>query len=92
MECVKLLTFAKRKHMQKLILNIEEGRYELLLRFLMTLDYVKVEQATPSQSTPKQPQSQLMLLESVLKQQAKPGFQEITDPVAWQKQQRDEWS
>ncbi len=78
--------------MQQLILNIEEGRYELLLRFLMTLDYVKVEKAIPAQSTQKQLQCQLMLLENVLKQQTRPCFQEITDPVAWQKQQRDEWS
>ncbi|MFN0033672.1 MAG: hypothetical protein ACKVUS_01310 [Saprospiraceae bacterium] len=84
--------------MQQLVLNIEESRYTLLLQFLKTLDYVKVVQppsnymATLSAENPVQLGSQLALLRQVLQGQSKPLFQNISDPVAWQKQQRDEWS
>jgi hypothetical protein len=84
--------------MQQLVLNIEESRYTLLLQFLKTLDYVKVMQ-TPTDNPPKisskyasQPGNQLAHLQEVLQKQAKPLFQGITDPLVWQKQQRDEWS
>jgi uncharacterized protein (DUF433 family) len=36
--------------------------------------------------------SQLAQMQHILQQQSKPLFQNIADPVAWQKQQRDEWS
>jgi len=88
--------------MQQLILNIDESRYAVLLQFLKTLDYVKIVQVTSNHrsllpektaglaATPSA--SQLALLQQVLHQQTKPLFQNITDPVAWQKQQRGEWS
>ena len=88
--------------MQQLVLNIEESRYAVLLQFLKTLDYVKIVQVTsnnktaltgkPAESSSTQPGSQLALLQQVLQQQSKPLFQNISDPAAWQKQQRDEWS
>jgi hypothetical protein len=84
--------------MQQLVLNIEESRYTLLVQFLKTLDYVKVVQA-PTDNPPKissknasQPGNQLAHLREVLQKQTRPLFQDITDPLAWQKQQRDEWS
>ncbi len=80
--------------MQQLVLDIEESRYTLLLQFLKTLDYVKV-MPSPDMSAakhPVQPHNQLDLLQQVLQRQSKPLFQNITDPVVWQKQQRDEWS
>ncbi|MBK7937350.1 MAG: hypothetical protein IPJ82_09785 [Lewinellaceae bacterium] len=83
-------------------MNIEESRYAVLLQFLRTLDYVKIVQVapnnktvhivTPAESSSTQPGSQLALLQQVLQQQSKPLFQNISDPVAWQNQQRDEWS
>jgi hypothetical protein len=85
--------------MQQLILNIEESRYQVLLKFLSTLDYVRI--VKPEKSTTPVPSNnqgegsagnQLSLLKKLLKQQTKPLFQQITDPVAWQNQQRDEWS
>lgn len=84
--------------MQQLVLNIEERRYALLLQFLKTLDYVKVVQAPTdnlskiSSTNDVQQGNQLALLREVLQKQAKPLFQGISDPVIWQKQQRDEWS
>lgn len=82
--------------MQQLILNIEEKRYLLLLQFLKTLDYVKIVQAAPVQegaTKEEKPQpNQLLLLKKQLEQISTPLFQNVTDPVAWQKQQRDEWS
>lgn len=84
--------------MQKLVLDIEESQYTLLLQFLRTLDYVKIVQAAPSQATntsqksASNPASQLELLQQALQQQSKPPFQNILDPLTWQKQQRDEWS
>lgn len=84
--------------MQQLILNIEENRYQVLLKFLSTLDYVRI--VKPVQKAPTIPvidpnpapaDNQLTLLKQVLEQQTKPLFQQITDPVAWQNQQRDEW-
>ena len=84
--------------MQQLVLNIEESRYALLLQFLNTLDYVKVVQTSsdnpslPSSQKPSLSGSQLAHLREVLQKQAKPLFQGITDPLVWQKQQRDEWS
>ncbi|MBK9013552.1 MAG: hypothetical protein IPM82_05415 [Saprospiraceae bacterium] len=85
--------------MQQLILNIEESRYQVLLKFLSTLDYVRIVkpvQKTPTTSATEQAPSsasnQLALLKQVLQQQTKPPFQQIADPAAWQKQQRDEWS
>jgi len=83
--------------MQQLVLNIEESRYALLLQFLNTLDYVKVVQTSSnnpsalSSQKPSPSDSQLAHLREVLQKQAKPLFQDITDPLAWQKQQRDEW-
>lgn len=83
--------------MQKLILNIEESRYGLILQFLKTLDYVKIEEEAPSpnlareEETPS-PNSQLFLLQEMLKKQTSPLFQDIIDPVEWQNQQRNEWS
>lgn len=83
--------------MQRLVLNIDESRYLLLLQFLQTLDYVKIvkpsaESNDPSSSRFNAPaENQLARLRQVLQGQ-KPLFQNITDPVAWQKQQRDEWS
>lgn len=83
--------------MQQLILNIEESRYQVLLKFLSTLDYVRI--VKPAQKAPvSAPEAQdpaanqLALLKQVLEAQTKPLFQHITDPAAWQKQQRDEWS
>ncbi len=83
--------------MQQLILNIEESRYQVLLKFLSTLDYVRI--VKPAQKAPIAPPNeqnpaanQLALLKQVLQKQTKPLFQQITDPAAWQKQQRDEWS
>ena len=83
--------------MQQLILNIEESRYQVLLKFLNTLDYVRIikpDQKTPIASPSEQDPAanQLALLKQVLQKQTKPLFQQITDPVTWQKQQRDEWS
>jgi len=84
--------------MQQLVLNIEESRYALLLQFLNTLDYVKVVQTSsnnpPTLTARKTSNSgnQLAQLREVLQKQARPLFQGITDPLVWQKQQRDEWS
>jgi hypothetical protein len=84
--------------MQQLVLNIEESRYALLLQFLNTLDYVKVVQTSSNNPSalaaqkPSSSDSQLAHLREVLQKQPKPLFQGITDPLAWQKQQRDEWS
>ena len=88
--------------MQQLVLNIEESRYAVLLQFLKTLDYVKIVQDTPNNKAAlagkpvglpsNRPGSQLTLLQQVLQKQSKPLFQNIADPAAWQKQQRDEWS
>ncbi|MCF8248009.1 MAG: hypothetical protein K9J37_22825 [Saprospiraceae bacterium] len=82
--------------MQQLILNIEDSRYQVLLKFLSTLDYVRIvkpAQKAPTASPNEQaPVNQLALLKQVLQKQTKPLFQQITDPAAWQKQQRDEWS
>lgn len=80
--------------MQQLVLDIEDSRYTLLLQFLRTLDYVKV-MPDPTLGVGKyttEPQNQLALLQQLLHGQSKPLFQNITDPVTWQKQQRDEWS
>jgi hypothetical protein len=90
--------FLKRRVMQKLVLDIEESRYALLLQFLRTLDYVKIVQAIPNQpsitvqKSAANPANQLELLQQALQQQSKPPFQEIPDPLNWQKQQRNEWS
>ncbi|MDX2071768.1 MAG: hypothetical protein SFV55_25270 [Haliscomenobacter sp.] len=83
--------------MQKLILNIEESRYLLILQFLKTLDYVKIEEEVPSpnlvrEEKPAGSNSQLFLLQETLKKQTSPLFQDIIDPVEWQNQQRNEWS
>lgn len=83
--------------MQKLILNIEESRYGLILQFLKTLDYVKIEEEAPSPNLVQEEEiagsnSQLFLLQETLKKQTSPLFQDIIDPVEWQNQQRDEWS
>jgi hypothetical protein len=82
--------------MQQLVLDIEESRYTLLLQFLRTLDYVKIvetNQAVVSLlSSDNKPENQIDALHRVLKQQTKPLFPAIKDPVSWQKQQRDEWS
>lgn len=88
--------------MQQLILNIEENRYAVLLQFLKTLDYVKIVQANQSSlplrhkqasnvSSPV-PSNQLALLKQVLQSQSIPLFQNISDPVAWEKEKRNEWS
>jgi hypothetical protein len=84
--------------MQQLILDIDESRYSLLLQFLKTLDYVKVVQppsnsiSSPSEKKVLPTDDQLALLQQVLQKQTKSLFKNIADPVAWQKQQRDEWS
>lgn len=83
--------------MQQLILNIEESRYQVLLKFLSTLEYVRiVKPATPDASTleqaPLPATNQLALMKQVLQEQTKPLFQQIADPADWQKQQRDKWS
>jgi hypothetical protein len=84
--------------MHQLVIDIEESRYMLLLQFLKTLDYVKIVEITPnqiistSQKPDEKPTNQLDLLQQRLKQQSKPLFSNIEDPVSWQKQQRDEWS
>lgn len=84
--------------MHQLVINIEESRYMLLLQFLKTLDYVKIVETSSnqmiaaSQKMDEKPISQLDLLQQRLKQQSKPLFSNIEDPVSWQKQQRDEWS
>lgn len=83
--------------MQKLILNIEESRYGLILQFLKTLDYVKIEEEVPSPNLARGEEStssnnQLFLLQETLKKQTSPLFQDIIDPVEWQNQQRNEWS
>jgi hypothetical protein len=83
--------------MRKLVLNIEESRYRLLLQFLETLDYVRIDQTSPlvvesDASVHKAPVSQLALLRRQLQNLSTPLFQSITDPIAWQKKQRDEWS
>ena len=84
--------------MQQLILDIDESRYSLLLQFLKTLDYVKVVQppsssiSSPSEKKVLPSDDQLALLQQVLQKQTKSHFRNIADPVAWQKQQRDEWS
>jgi hypothetical protein len=81
--------------MQQLVLDIEESRYTLLLQFLRTLDYVKIvetnQAAVPFSSSDIKPGNQLDLLQHVLKQQTKPLFTAIKDPVSLQKQQRDGW-
>lgn len=87
--------------MQRLVLNIDEQHYAVLLQFLKTLNYVKIVQAAPGQKSARNvntiasndiPDSQLALLQQVLQKQSKTLFQNIPDPLAWQKQQRDEWS
>ncbi|WP_373548232.1 hypothetical protein [Haliscomenobacter sp.] len=83
--------------MQKLILNIEESRYGLILQFLKTLDYVKIEEEVPSPNLEREEvkpssDSQLFLLQETLKKQTSPLFQDIINPVEWQNQQRNEWS
>ena len=85
--------------MQQLILNIEESRYQVLRKFLNTLDYVRIMEPSPqAPNTAVNEQgvspaaNQLMRLKQLLQQQSKPLFQQIADPAAWQKKQRDEWS
>ena len=80
--------------MRQLILHIDDKLYPVLLRFLETLGYVKIVKSTElkNSDTPQKNSSQLVQLQQLLAQQSTPLFQSITDPVAWQKQQRDEWS
>jgi hypothetical protein len=67
----------------------------MLLQFLISLNYVKIVQSTPSlaantsQKSGSNTASQLELLQQALEQQSKPPFQNIIDPLTWQKQQRD---
>ena len=81
-----------------MVLNIEENRYEVLVQFLKTLEYVKIVRVSPTHTQTSEstadylPGSQLLRLQQVLQHQSKPLFQQISDPVGWQKQQRDEWS
>lgn len=82
--------------MQQLIINIEESRYQVLLKFLSTLDYVRIvkpdQKASISEPSQTPAANQLALMKQVLQEQTKPLFQQIADPATWQKQQRDEWS
>lgn len=79
--------------MRKVVLNIEENRYRLLLQFLETLDYVKVMEAPPvALENNDFPEGQLARLQQRLHSLSTPLFQQISEPVDWQKQQRDEWS
>ena len=84
--------------MQQLILNIDESRYLVLLKFLKTLDYVRIvqpgqpqEAALPPHQGQNPVSNQLALLKQALQCQTKPLFQQIADPAGWQKLQRDEW-
>ena len=89
--------------MQRLVLKIEESRFQLLLQFLKTLDYVKIIQPSTEGVQSNEPgakstekgegaTSQLTLLQQQLQKQTSPLFQNIPDPVIWQNQQRNEWS
>lgn len=75
--------------MRDITLQVRDSEYALFLQFLRSLEYVKIK-AISTESTP--PDSQLAQLRRVLQQQPKPLFQNIADPLAWQKQQRDEWT
>ena len=75
--------------MKNITLQIRDTEYGLLLQLLRNLQYVKIKVVS---TEPVPADSQLLQLRQVLQQQSKQLFQNIADPVAWQKQQRDEWS
>lgn len=75
--------------MRDITLQVRESEYLLFLQFLRTLQYVKVKEVEPANT---EPSSQLHRLQQLLQQQTKPLFQNIADPIVWQKQQRDEWA
>jgi len=75
--------------MKNITLQVPDTEYGLLIQLLRSLQYVKIK-AVSTESAPRD--SQLLQLQRVLQQQTKQLFQDISDPSAWQKQQRDEWS
>ena len=70
--------------MKQVILNVEEGKYALLLQLLQSLDYVKIVQtpATPVKNG-KKSLSDFSDLTGKLQWQG--------DAVAQQRRMRDEW-
>ncbi len=64
----------------------------LLLRLLKSLNFVtEVEQIQEPEN--KRKENQFQKINSILHRYAKPDlFEEIKDPVRWQKSLRDEWA
>lgn len=70
--------------MQQVILQVEEGKYKLLLQLLQNLDYVKIVQAsTVSAQKYKKPSYDFSDMSGKLQWQG--------DAVAQQRRMRDEW-
>lgn len=70
--------------MQQVIINVEEGKYALLLQVLRSLDYVKVV-SQPTKSTKNIPKPRYDFTDLVGK------LQWHGDAVAEQRKMRDEW-
>ncbi|MFM9948702.1 MAG: hypothetical protein ACKV1O_12255 [Saprospiraceae bacterium] len=79
--------------MQKLILNIEDSRYQLLLQFLKTLDYVQIVHSSDSphvtnkngisdDAQPIPTASPIYWLEQLAHSGS---FESIDNPVEWQR-------
>lgn len=70
--------------MQQVIINVEEGKYSLLLQLLRSLDYVKVV-STPTLRNKKQNKPRYDFSDLVGKLQWR------GDAVTEQRRMRDEW-
>ena len=75
--------------MQQVTIQVHDTELPLLLQFLRTLSFVKINGQKPPAANEM---SQFARLKTALDSLAQPLFLEIEDPLAWQKQLRDEWS
>jgi hypothetical protein len=76
--------------MKNIVLEVGDNEYPLLLQFLRTLQYVRINESVSVISP--QENNQLMQLKRILQKQTSPLFKDISDPLAWQNAQRNEWA
>lgn len=69
-------------------IEVEENEYDAFMALLKSLRYIKIEQSNFSLTS----SNQVQCIKAILEKAPNSLFQDLKDPLEWQRNIRDEWA